>query len=92
MDEVTDDHATVRSAKGVGPGVLRTPGSRSGWNRVHLDVRPCPGGDMTAEEVRLRSLGAAFRRRCTPTETGGTARTACRSRRSAGTGRRRVST
>ncbi|MFH8990046.1 VOC family protein [Streptomyces sp. NPDC017940] len=58
--EVTDDHATMRSAQGVGPYLefLRTPGTKSGWNRVHLDVRPYPGDDLAAEEARLRALGA----------------------------------
>ncbi|MFE3373219.1 VOC family protein [Streptomyces sp. NPDC059173] len=58
--EVTDDRAAMRSAKGVGPYLefLRTPGTKSGWNRVHLDVRPYPGVDPAAEAARLRSLGA----------------------------------
>ncbi|UED87422.1 VOC family protein [Streptomyces profundus] len=58
--EVTDDHATMRSAHGVGPYLefVRTPDAKSGWNRVHLDVRPYPGDDLEAEEARLRALGA----------------------------------
>lgn len=44
VHEVTDDHAAMRSAKGVGPYLefLRTPDTKSVWNRVHLDVCPYP--------------------------------------------------
>ncbi|MFB6500932.1 MULTISPECIES: VOC family protein [unclassified Streptomyces] len=61
LHEVTDDHATMRSAKGVGPYLefVRTPDAKSVWNRVHLDVCPYPGDDLEAEEARLRALGAA---------------------------------
>jgi predicted enzyme related to lactoylglutathione lyase len=57
----TDDNAVLRSAKGVGPYLqfLRTPDVKTGWNRVHLDLRPYPGDDVEAEAARLRSLGAA---------------------------------
>ncbi|MER5863347.1 VOC family protein [Kitasatospora sp. NPDC002040] len=60
VHEVADDHATLRSAAGVGPYLefLRTPDRKSGWNRVHLDVRPYPGDDPAAEAARLRALGA----------------------------------
>lgn len=60
LHEVTDDNATMRSAKGVGPYLefLRTPDTKSVWNRVHLDVCPYPGDDLEAEEARLRALGA----------------------------------
>ncbi|MER7772586.1 VOC family protein [Kitasatospora sp. NPDC096140] len=60
LHEVTDDHATMRSARGVGPYLefLRTPDTKSGWNRVHLDVRPYRGDDPAAEEARLLALGA----------------------------------
>jgi hypothetical protein len=59
--KVTDHSAALRSAKGVGPYLqfLRTPDVKTVWNRVHLDVRPYPGDDPTAETARLRSLGAA---------------------------------
>jgi hypothetical protein len=59
LHEVTDDHATLRSAKGVGPYLefLRTPDATV-WNRVHLDVMPYPGDDQSAEVTRLRALGA----------------------------------
>jgi Glyoxalase-like domain len=59
LHEVTDDHAVLRSAKGVGPYVefLRTPGVRTVWNRVRLDLMPYPGDDQ-ATEARLGALGA----------------------------------
>jgi len=60
LHEVTDDHARLRSAKGVGPYLefLRTPDVKTVWNRVHLDLRPYPGDDQSAEVARLRALGA----------------------------------
>jgi predicted enzyme related to lactoylglutathione lyase len=58
--EVTDHNAVLRSAKDVGPYLQfkRTPDVKTVWNRVHLDVRPYLGDDVTAEAARLRSLGA----------------------------------
>nr|WBO81836.1 VOC family protein [Streptomyces sp. SBE_14.2] len=55
-----DDHATLRSSKGVGPYLefVRNPDPKTVWNRVHLDVAPYPGDDMAAEADRLRALGA----------------------------------
>ncbi|MET7673061.1 VOC family protein [Micromonospora luteifusca] len=60
LHEVTDRRAMLRSAKGVGPYLefIRTPDVKTGWNRVHLDVRPYPGDDLEAEAARLRTLGA----------------------------------
>ncbi|GAB2644074.1 VOC family protein [Kribbella swartbergensis] len=60
VHEVTDDHAVLRSAKGVGPYLefLRTPHLKNAWHRVHLDVLPYPGDDQAAEVDRLRTLGA----------------------------------
>ncbi|GIJ76672.1 hypothetical protein SAMN05443287_108187 [Micromonospora phaseoli] len=60
LHEVTDHYAVLRSAKGVGPYLefIRTPDVKTGWNRVHLDVRPYPGDDLEAEAARLRTLGA----------------------------------
>jgi hypothetical protein len=57
---VTDDHARLRSARGVGPYLefLRTPGPATGRSSVHLDVLPHPGDDQRAEVARLRALGA----------------------------------
>ncbi len=57
---VADDHATLRSSKGVGPYLefVRNPDPKTVWNRVHLDVAPYPGDDMAAEADRLRALGA----------------------------------
>lgn len=61
LHEVTDDHARLRSARGVGPYLefLRRPDAKAGWNRVHLDLYPYPGDDQAAEVARLRALGAA---------------------------------
>jgi hypothetical protein len=60
LHKVTDHNAVLRSAKGIGPYLqfLRTPDVKTGWNRVHLDVRPYPGHDPEAEAARLRALGA----------------------------------
>ncbi|MDJ1132123.1 VOC family protein [Streptomyces iconiensis] len=60
LHEVTDEHATLRSAKGVGPYLefLRTPEPKTVKNRVHLDLRPYPGEEQAAEVARLRALGA----------------------------------
>jgi len=60
VHKVTDHNAVLRSAKGVGPFLqfLRTPDVKTGWNRVHLDVRPYPGDDVETEAARLRTLGA----------------------------------
>ncbi|MEV2256413.1 VOC family protein [Streptomyces sp. NPDC050147] len=58
--EVSDDHARMRSAKGVGPYLefLRTSGAMSVGSRAHLDVAPYPDDDKAAEVARLRALGA----------------------------------
>jgi len=60
VHKVTDHNAVLRSATGVGPYLqfLRTPDMKTGWNRVHLDLRPYPGDDLEAEAARLRALGA----------------------------------
>jgi predicted enzyme related to lactoylglutathione lyase len=60
LHKVTDHNAVLRSAKGVGPYLqfLRAPDVKTGWNRVHLDIRPYPGDDLEAEAARLRTLGA----------------------------------
>ena len=57
LHEVTDDHAALRSAKGVGPYLefLRTPGVKTVPDRVHLDLLPYPGDDLAAEVARLRA-------------------------------------
>ncbi|MGB2570148.1 VOC family protein [Micromonospora citrea] len=59
LHEVTDDHAVLRSAKGVGPYLefRRTP-AKTVWTRVHLDLKPYPGDDQAAEVARLEALGA----------------------------------
>jgi hypothetical protein len=62
MQSLTDRNAVLRSWAGVGPYVhlqfLRTPDVKTGWNRVHLDLRPYPGDGQEAEEARLHALGA----------------------------------
>ena len=60
LHEVTDDHAVLRSAEGVGPYLefLRTPHLKDRWNRVHLDLLPYPVDDQAAEVARLEALGA----------------------------------
>jgi len=60
LHEVTDDHARLRSAAGVGPYLefRRTRHPTSVRHRVHLDVMPYPGDDQEAEVARLRTLGA----------------------------------
>ncbi|GAA1836199.1 VOC family protein [Luedemannella flava] len=60
VHKVADDNAVLRSAKDVGPYLMfiRTPDVKTGWNRVHLDLRPYPGDDLEAEAARLRALGA----------------------------------
>ncbi|MGI5201289.1 VOC family protein [Spirillospora sp. CA-108201] len=60
LHEVTDDHAMLRSAQGVGPYLefRRASGARTWWNRVHLDLLPHPVDGKEAEVARLRTLGA----------------------------------
>ncbi|WP_214417125.1 VOC family protein [Sphaerisporangium fuscum] len=61
LHEATDDHARLRSAEGVGPYLefrRTTPGVKTVWTRVHLDLVPYPIEDKEAEVVRLRTLGA----------------------------------
>ncbi|MEU5194652.1 VOC family protein [Streptomyces scabiei] len=60
LREVTDDAAVLRSAEDVGPYLefLRTPGARTGQDRVHLDLLRFPDDDHGAETARLRALGA----------------------------------
>jgi hypothetical protein len=49
LHDVTDGHAVLRSAKGVGPYLefLRTPDTKTVKNRVHLDLRPYPEDDQS---------------------------------------------
>jgi predicted enzyme related to lactoylglutathione lyase len=62
LHEVTDDHARLRSAKGVGPYLefLGTPEVKTVWHRAHLDVVPYSGDDQAAEVARLQTLGATL--------------------------------
>jgi Glyoxalase-like domain len=59
---VTDDHARLRSTKGVGSYLefVHTPRVRTVWNRVHLDLLPYRGDDQAAEVARLQTLGATL--------------------------------
>jgi catechol 2,3-dioxygenase-like lactoylglutathione lyase family enzyme len=60
LHEVTDDHARLRAAEGVGPYLefVRTPDEEIVWNRIHLDLLPHYGDDHAAQADRLRALGA----------------------------------
>ena len=60
LHEVTDDHARLRSASGVGPylELVRTPDPSAVRSRVHLDLLPCSDDDLSAEVARLHALGA----------------------------------
>jgi hypothetical protein len=60
LHEVTDEHALLRSAEGVGPYLefVRTPHLKDRWHRVHLDLLPNPVEDQMAEVARLETLGA----------------------------------
>ncbi|NRQ33381.1 VOC family protein [Nonomuraea sp. NN258] len=62
LDEVSDDHARLSSAKGTGPALefrRAAPGAPARWTRVHIDLVPDPIEDKVAEVARLRELGAA---------------------------------
>jgi len=60
LHEVTDDHATLRWAKGVVRYLeCRRRSGLSTWgSRVYLYVMPYAGDDQAAEVARLRALGA----------------------------------
>jgi len=60
LHDVSDTHATLRSAAGVGPYLefVRSINPAGVPTRVHLDVLPYPGADQAAEVARLRSFGA----------------------------------
>ncbi|GIH75120.1 VOC family protein [Planobispora longispora] len=60
LHEVDDDHATLRSAEGVGPYLefRRTPDTKTMRSRVHFDLLPYPIDDKETEVARLRTLGA----------------------------------
>jgi predicted enzyme related to lactoylglutathione lyase len=62
LHKVTGHNAVLRSATDVGPYLqfLRTPDVKTGWNRVHLDLRPYPGDNPEAEAARLQALGATI--------------------------------
>ena len=54
------DFASLAAPDGAGPALefVTVPHLPAGKNRVHLDVRPEPGGDRHAEVTRLLALGA----------------------------------
>jgi glyoxalase superfamily protein len=58
--QLTPEIASLRPATGTGPylELLRATGPKRVKNRIHLDVRPYPGGDHMAEVARLRAQGA----------------------------------
>lgn len=60
VHEVTDEHASLRSAKGVGPYLefLRSTDGHTVPDRLHLDLLPYSGDDQETEVARLRALGA----------------------------------
>ena len=60
VHEVSDDHARLRSAMGVGPYLefSRVADVNTVGNRIHLDLAPYPGDDQAAEVTRLHALGA----------------------------------
>ncbi|WJV45431.1 VOC family protein [Streptomyces flavofungini] len=60
VHEVTDEHASLRSAQGVGPYLefLRSADGHTVPDRLRLDLLPYSGDDQEAEAARLRALGA----------------------------------
>jgi hypothetical protein len=57
----SDDHEVeIGPADGSGPALvlLLVPGRKTVKNRLHLDLRPEPGGTIDAEVDRLLALGA----------------------------------
>ncbi|WP_328907175.1 VOC family protein [Streptomyces sp. NBC_00234] len=59
LHEVDDEHAVLRSAKGVGPYLeFLRKGPKTVPDRLHLDLLPYAGDDKAAEVARLRTLGA----------------------------------
>lgn len=60
VHEVTDEHASLRSAQGVGPYLefLRSTDGHTVPDRLRLDLLPYSGDDQEAEAARLRALGA----------------------------------
>jgi len=60
LHEVADDHALLRSTRGVGPYLefLRRPHVKDVWHRIHLDLLPDPVEGQATEVARLWDLGA----------------------------------
>jgi len=60
VQQQAEDFASLRSPSGVGPFLewLAIPDVKTVKNRIHLDVRPYPGGDYQAEAKQLIEYGA----------------------------------
>jgi hypothetical protein len=60
VHEVTGHFARLRSPDGTGPYLefLSRSGTRTWWNRLHLDLLPYPREDQEPEVRRLHALGA----------------------------------
>lgn len=60
VHELSDDHALLRSVRGVGPYLEFRRGSHEEtvWTRIHLDVMSEPVSDQAKEVARLETLGA----------------------------------
>ena len=62
LHDVTDEHALLRSSRGVGPYLefLRTADLKTVKGRGHLDLLPYTDDDQAAEVTRLQALGATL--------------------------------
>jgi Glyoxalase-like domain len=60
LQQQGEDFASLRSRRGVGPYLefLYSTDPKTVKDRMHLDVRPYPGGDHLAEAKQLRDHGA----------------------------------
>lgn len=59
VDETDEESAYVPAPEDVGPGLffIKVPESKSGKNRIHIDLNPS-GSDQDQEVERVLSLGA----------------------------------
>jgi len=60
LQQQAEDFASLRSRRGVGPYLefLYSADAKTVKDRIHLDVRPYPGGDHLAEAKQLQDHGA----------------------------------
>ena len=60
LQQQAEDFASLRSRRGVGPYLefLYSADAKRVKDRIHLDVRPYPGGDHLAEAKQLQDHGA----------------------------------